>query len=529
MPDPTPFANPDPATLSVADPAATGIDPAATTGDTGSGTSADAPSVSPQRYELGGEIARGGMGAVYRATDTAFAREVAVKVLLDKYAPNSGTARRFSDEARITGQLQHPNIPAVHDLGTLPDGRPFLAMKLIKGKTLDDQLKARSDPSADRGRFVAAFEQVCQAVAYAHAHGVIHRDLKPGNVMVGSFGEVQVMDWGLAKVLGSRDAERTDPDEAAGPTAVHSIRESDGAFTQVGSVLGTPAYMPPEQAIGATHKVDARSDVFGLGAILAVILTGKPPFVGSSAETTRLQAAQENVEECFARLDGSGAEPELVALCKRCLSKKPGDRPADAGEVARAVAALRAAADERARQAELDRVKAEGERLKAEVRVEGERLKAEEQRKRRRVQLALAGLVVLVAIGGGISATVVQQDRAEKQQEADRLANEKERAEDKLVAEAKRQSDLRETRAGALVGALSTAETVAVPRLVNELKEFRDLTVSKLRELAAQPVATKPGLHARLAILADEPERAADLAAYCRCASPKSCSPSATS
>src|SRR5262249_53194055 len=137
-----------------------------------------------------------------RAIDASFGREVAVKVLQERFAPDSGTARRFADEARITGQLQHPNIPAVHDLGTLADGRPFLAMKLIKGDTLDALLKQRSDASADRGRVVAAFEQVCQAVAYAHAHGVIHRDLKPANVMVGSFGEVQVMDWGLAKVLG---------------------------------------------------------------------------------------------------------------------------------------------------------------------------------------------------------------------------------------------------------------------------------------------------------------------------------------
>src|SRR5262245_25696389 len=140
------------------------------------------------------------MGVVHRATDAVLGREVAVKVLQEKYDPDSGTARRFADEARITAQLQHPNIPAVHDLGTLPDGRPFLAMRLIKGDTLDDLLAARPDPGHDRGRFVAAFEQVCQALAYSHAHGVLHRDLKPANVMVGKFGEVQVMDWGLAKV-----------------------------------------------------------------------------------------------------------------------------------------------------------------------------------------------------------------------------------------------------------------------------------------------------------------------------------------
>jgi tetratricopeptide (TPR) repeat protein len=244
------------------------------------------------RYALGDEIARGGVGVVYRATDAAFGREVAVKVLLDRYAPTSGTARRFHDEARITGQLQHPNIPAAHDLGTLPDGRPFLAMKLIKGDTLDELLKASPVPagvhlpqsrrrdtldellkaSPDRGRLVAAFEKVCEAVAYAHAHGVIHRDLKPANVMVGAFGEVQVMDWGLAKILGERprvSGPSDDPDETAATTALRSTRDSEELLTQAGSVLGTPAYMPPEQALGAVHEIDVRSDVFGLGGILA--------------------------------------------------------------------------------------------------------------------------------------------------------------------------------------------------------------------------------------------------------------------
>src|SRR5579884_2033202 len=137
------------------------------------------------RYRLRDEIARGGMGVIYRATDTVLDREVAVKVLRERFAADSVVARRFLDEARITGQLQHPGVPAVHDLGTLADGRPFLAMKLIKGRTLEALLKDRATPGDERGRFLAAFEQVCQAVGYAHAHDVVHRDLKPSNVMVG--------------------------------------------------------------------------------------------------------------------------------------------------------------------------------------------------------------------------------------------------------------------------------------------------------------------------------------------------------
>ena len=169
-------------------------------------TTAGVTPASPPGYELLDEIGRGGMGVVYRARDVALDRDVAVKLLSDRYPADSPAAQRFLGEARITGQLQHPGIPAVHELGTLADGRPFLAMKLIKGSTLEALLKHRPDPAADRGRLLAVFEAVCQAVGYAHAHGVIHRDLKPANVMVGAFGEVQVMDWGLAKVLGQESA-----------------------------------------------------------------------------------------------------------------------------------------------------------------------------------------------------------------------------------------------------------------------------------------------------------------------------------
>src|SRR5262249_23148176 len=157
------------------------------------------------------------------ATDPALNREVAVKVIRTAFRKSMAAVRRFNDEAAITGQLQHPGIPPVHEVGTLPDGSPFLAMKLIKGRTLDEQLRNRPDPAADRGRFVAIFEQVCQAVGYAHAHRVIHRDLKPANVMVGAFGEVQVMDWGLAKVLSGAAATRgraDDPDATLGTVIV---------------------------------------------------------------------------------------------------------------------------------------------------------------------------------------------------------------------------------------------------------------------------------------------------------------------
>jgi formylglycine-generating enzyme required for sulfatase activity len=189
--------------------------------------------------------------------------------------------------------------------------------------------------------------------------------------MVGAFGEVQVMDWGLAKVLGEErpataDAQATE--QTRGWTHVSPTPEA-GSHTQAGSLVGTPAFVPPEQAIGQLERVNERSDVFGLGALLAVILTGKPPYVGETAESVRVKAVRGKLEDCFARLDASGAEPELLALCKKCLAFEPADRPADAGAVAAAVAGFRAAADERARRAELERVRVEGEQATAAARV----------------------------------------------------------------------------------------------------------------------------------------------------------------
>jgi WD40 repeat protein/serine/threonine protein kinase len=342
-------------------------------------------------FELLDEVGRGGMGVVYRACDLALDREVAVKLLQDRFPADGPAAQRFLGEARITGQLQHPGIPAVHHIGRLADGRPFLAMKLIRGRTLDDKLKARADFQADRGELLANFAAICQAVGYAHAHKVIHRDLKPSNVMVGAFGEVQVMDWGLAKVLGApppRAALAAVPEKSQALPAISPLPVNDAVYTQAGSLVGTPAYIPPEQAAGELEKVDERADVFGLGAILAVILTGKPPYGGDTAEAVRLKAVRGELAECWQRLDGCAADPELVALCKRCLALAPADRPRDAGEVAEAVSAHLAAAEERARQAELDRVK------------------GAEQRRRRRVQFALAGAVAGLAVAVGFGMTV---------------------------------------------------------------------------------------------------------------------------
>lgn len=155
---------------------------------------------SDSRYQLQGEIARGGMGAIIKGRDTDLGRDLAIKVLLDSHKEKPEVIQRFVEEAQIGGQLQHPGIAPIYELGQFKDKRPFFAMKLVKGQTLSKLLADREDAADERGKFIGVFEQVCQTMAYAHSRGVIDRDLKPANIMVGAFGEVQVMDWGLAKV-----------------------------------------------------------------------------------------------------------------------------------------------------------------------------------------------------------------------------------------------------------------------------------------------------------------------------------------
>jgi WD40 repeat protein len=351
------------------------------------------------RFRLGQELARGGMGVVYCARDESLGRDVAVKILHQRYLVDDLVSQRFLDEARITAQLQHPGIPPVFEVGRLGDDRPYLAMKLIKGRTLEDLLNERPEPASERGRFLAVFQQVCQAVGYAHSKHILHRDLKPANVMVGAFGEVQVMDWGLAKLLvpgGTAAQEPAAHTEITGGTVIQTARSNDSG-TLAGSMLGTPAFSAPEQAGGELDRLDERTDVFGLGAILCVILTGVPPYTGKSTEEIRLLAIRGTLADAHARLDQCGADAKVVELCRACLSAEREARPRDAGAVAAAVAGYLAGVEERARQAELERAASE--------------VRTAEQRKRRRIKLTLVA-TVLLALVGGIVATTWQALRA---------------------------------------------------------------------------------------------------------------------
>jgi eukaryotic-like serine/threonine-protein kinase len=356
-------------------------------------------------------IARGGMGVVLKGRDVDLGRDVAVKVLLERHRSSPELVRRFVEEAQIAGQLQHPGIVPVYELGRLPDDRLYIAMKLIRGRTLAALLEGRIDASADRPRYLAVFEPLCQAMAYAHSYGVIHRDLKPSNVMVGGFGEVQVMDWGLAKVIdrgGVADEERS----LRSQTDIEPVRTlrtgSTADESRAGSVLGTPSYMAPEQARGMLDTLDERADVFGLGAILCEILTGLPPYTGSSGNEAYRKAQRADLAEAQARLEACGAEAELVALAKTCLAAAPRDRPRDAGVVVAALTAHLVGVQERLKVAELARARAES--------------RAAEERKRRLLVACLAAsLLALATLGGGGGLWLARQ-RAARTETATREA-----------------------------------------------------------------------------------------------------------
>ena len=273
--------------------------------------------VDQAHYILDREIARGGMGRIRVARDRRLRRDVAVKEILHA---DSATALRFEREVRITARLQHPSIVSVHEAGRWPSGEPFYAMKLVTGRSLDEVISSAKSLE-ERLALLPNVLAIADAIAYAHGERVIHRDLKPKNVLVGAFGETVVIDWGLAKDLA--DTTALEGGDSGGHT-------SSGSETEVGEVIGTPAYMPPEQAEG--KPVDERADVYSIGAILDHLLSGRPPYTGSNSLAIII-AVREGPPVPLAKRQ-PGVPPDLLAIVERAMARDPSARYPSARELA---------------------------------------------------------------------------------------------------------------------------------------------------------------------------------------------------
>jgi tetratricopeptide (TPR) repeat protein/tRNA A-37 threonylcarbamoyl transferase component Bud32 len=339
-----------------------------------------------QRFRVLRPHARGGLGAVFVALDTELHREVALKQILDDHADEPTGRQRFLLEAEVTGGLEHPGIVPVYGLGTYGNGRPYYAMRFIHGDSLKDAIELyhsaaalRTDPgkrSLELRKLLRRFVDVCNAIDYAHSRGVLHRDLKPGNIIVGKYGETLVVDWGLAKATG-----RSDP--ASGERTLRPASARGSAETLPGSALGTPAYMSPEQAEGDLEHLGPRSDVYSLGATLYCLLTGKPPFTGDAVEV--IPRVQRGDFPPPRALDPS-IDRALEAVCRKAMALRPEDRHGS----------CRALAED-----------LEGWMADEPVTAWREPLSRRARRWMRRHRTAVAAVVVALVLGLGVAASVL--------------------------------------------------------------------------------------------------------------------------
>lgn len=309
------------------------------------------------RYDFLEEIARGGMGAVFRISDPVLQRELAMKVVLgnlDGDAPPQ-RLRRFLREARITAQLSHPGVVAVHELNSDEDGRFYFTMDKVEGKEFRDVMRYARDGTQgwDRDRLLEVLLRVCDTLEYAHSRGVVHRDVKPSNIMVGQFGEVYMMDWGLARILADKEDEPIH--DILSDTLPSSIPGST-VITRDGAIVGTPSYMSPEQANPEGDEIGAWTDVYAIGAILYEILSGRPPYRTGDTPLPGhkvLQLLKKGPPRDIKEMS-SNVPNDLAEICRAAMSRDVTQRPKSGGDVSnmiRQVLKARAQSAEQARQA----------------------------------------------------------------------------------------------------------------------------------------------------------------------------------
>jgi len=429
------------------------------------------------RYRLEAELGRGGFGLVWLARDESLARTVALKQMHAHIAEREDTRRRFFGEARVAARLEHPGVVPIYELGDSATG-PFFAMKLVHGETLGDAILSfhelkKKDPPAQvalaRARLVEACLAVARTMAYTHARRVIHRDLKPQNVILGAYGETMILDWGIAKSL----------DDIEAPAEVDD--DGDWTSTRAGQVIGTPAYMAPEQARGEVHALDQRSDVFALGAMLYETLTGELPFPRVNSEDMLAAVASLRPVEKPPRALDPSVPRALEAICLKALAKDPRDRYADAGELA----------------ADLER-----HRAGAPVSAHRETLVERTTRwaKNHRTLVVTAGIALLLLfVGATVAALMIDEERAQAR-DAEQLARSAEvaartsereaRDAGKAAEVARRQAD--DARKQADLERESAEHHLYVASLALAQRAWSDSDLASAdRQLAATPAARR--------------------------------------